>query len=186
MVSGKMVLWLVLYGISVAASFIFGRFFCSYLCPMNSSMKVANTLRKKKQNKIIDMKWAHFIPFISLILSLLIMLISKKGFDINIPLLLIFVPLSFLYALFFSSSTWHNYLCPYSIALKFGGARSMYSYKVDEAICIGCKQCMKACNVGAITFNSETKKAVISPTLCHVCGDCVPSCKVGAISYTKN
>ncbi len=185
MVSGKMVLWLALYAISVAISFIFGRYFCSYVCPMNTGMKVAHTIKKKKKQPIIKMKWANFIPFISLVVSLLIMLISKRGFNINIPLLLIFVPLSFLYALFFSSSTWHNYICPYSIALKVGGSRSLYRYKVDEEICIGCKQCLKACNVGAITFNSETKKAIINPTLCHVCGDCVPSCKLGAISYSK-
>ncbi len=186
MLSGRMVLWLGLYVLAVASSFIFGRFFCSYVCPMNSSMKAVNTIRGKKQNKIINMKVANFIPFISLVISILIMVVSKKGFQVDIPLLLIFVPLSFVYAFFFSSSTWHNYLCPYSIALKLGASHSMYTYKVDENICIGCKQCLKACNVGAITFNSESKKAVISPTLCHVCGDCVASCKVGAISYTKN
>jgi len=186
MLSGQMVLWLALYGVAVGSSFIFGRYFCSYVCPMNSAMTISNKMRNKKQHKIINMKFATLIPFISLVISLGIMMISKNKFEIDIPLLLIYVPLSFVYALFFSSSIWHNYLCPYSIALKLGGAHSIYQYKVDEQLCIGCKQCLKSCQVGAITFNSESKKAIISPTLCHVCGDCVASCKVGAISYTKS
>ena len=186
MLSGKMVLWLVLYAIAVGSSFIFGRYFCSYVCPMNSTMTIANKIQNKKQHKTINMKIANFIPFISLVISLSIIMGSKKKFEIDIPLFLFYVPLSFVYALLFSSSIWHNYLCPYSIALKLGGAHSIYQYKVDEQSCVGCKQCLKSCQVGAITFNNESKKAIISPTLCHVCGDCVDSCKVEAISYIKS
>lgn len=186
MLNGKMVLWLALYAFSVASSFIFGRYFCSYVCPMNSAMGLSNKLKKKDTTKkVINLKLADFIPFLSLIATVLIMAITKKQFKLNIPLLLIYVPLSFLYALLFSSSLWHNYLCPYSILLKLGGSHSLYQYRVDESSCIGCKKCLKACKVGAMSFNSETKKAIINPTLCHVCGDCADVCNVRAISYSK-
>ena len=186
MLNGKMIIWLALYGFTVVTSFIFGRYFCSYICPMNTAMRISDTITKKSKIKIINMKLANFIPFFSLLVSILIMLITKKKFHMNFPLLLIYVPLSFVYALFFHSSTWHNYLCPYSIALKIGGNHSLYHYKVDESTCIGCMKCVKTCQVGAIKFHKDTRKAVINPALCQVCGQCVGSCKVNAIKYTSS
>jgi NAD-dependent dihydropyrimidine dehydrogenase PreA subunit len=113
------------------------------------------------------------------------MLITKKKFHKELPVLLILLGISFIYGLFFSSSTWHNYICPYSILLKGGGKLSLFSYRVDESGCIGCKKCVKECPVNAINFDEVTKKAHINTSLCHQCGHCSSVCPTQAISYRK-
>ena len=36
--NGKVVIWLVLFGVSLMAALIFGRIYCGYACPMNTLM----------------------------------------------------------------------------------------------------------------------------------------------------
>jgi len=43
----KIQLWLLVYGIGILLSFFYGRIYCGYVCPMNSSMHVVVKLAKK-------------------------------------------------------------------------------------------------------------------------------------------
>jgi indolepyruvate ferredoxin oxidoreductase alpha subunit len=52
--------------------------------------------------------------------------------------------------------------------------------KVDEAKCIGCKKCITV-GCPAISFNKESKKAVIDPNTCVGCEVCAQVCPVKAI-----
>ncbi|MDH7501972.1 MAG: CoB--CoM heterodisulfide reductase iron-sulfur subunit A family protein [Verrucomicrobiota bacterium] len=47
--------------------------------------------------------------------------------------------------------------------------------------CSGCKSCIPLCPYTAISFNEETKKAVINEALCKGCGTCVAACPSGSI-----
>ncbi len=53
--------------------------------------------------------------------------------------------------------------------------------RVLEDNCSGCKNCIGLCPYLAITFDDETKKAVINEVLCKGCGTCVASCPSGSI-----
>lgn len=53
--------------------------------------------------------------------------------------------------------------------------------RVREDDCSGCKNCIGLCPYTAITFDDETKKAVINEVLCKGCGTCVASCPSGSI-----
>jgi len=55
-------------------------------------------------------------------------------------------------------------------------------YAVDPAKCTGCRRCLPACAVKAISMVSY--KAVIDPEKCTGCGTCVSWCPRGAI-YKK-
>jgi Na+-translocating ferredoxin:NAD+ oxidoreductase subunit B len=52
---------------------------------------------------------------------------------------------------------------------------------IDEAWCIGCTLCIKACPVDAIVGASKFMHTVIDP-LCTGCGLCIPVCPVDCIS----
>ena len=52
--------------------------------------------------------------------------------------------------------------------------------KINKQKCTGCKKCIKACPVDAITLKS--KIAVVNKNLCIDCGACVKVCPKSAIS----
>ena len=71
---------------------------------------------------------------------------------------------------------------------------SSFIAQVDEAQCVGCKQCVKACHVNAIemtpveTSDSDGKqrsKAVIDESICLGCGVCVLKCSTGALKLVE-
>lgn len=181
---GAMVLWLALYGVSVILSFFFGRFYCGYICPMQSAMRLSQKIRGKNRLKALNTTLVRYLPFVSLLIAALIMIGGKKALNVQLPVLLIYLALSFLWTLAFSSSSWHGYLCPFSILLKAGGKRSRKHYAVESDTCIGCRKCVKVCPANAITM--VDRKAVIDPALCISCGACAEACPVTAISYRSH
>jgi heterodisulfide reductase subunit A len=53
--------------------------------------------------------------------------------------------------------------------------------KVEEALCVGCGECILSCPYSAIDRNANGK-AEINPALCHGCGTCAATCPSGAIT----
>lgn len=51
--------------------------------------------------------------------------------------------------------------------------------RVDDAQCVGCRECIKVCNADAIVFISN--KAVIDLTKCIECLKCIEACPYDAI-----
>lgn len=50
-----------------------------------------------------------------------------------------------------------------------------------EKLCRGCKRCVNACPVQAITMLSQL--AVVDPKVCIECETCMESCMHGAITF---
>jgi len=59
--------------------------------------------------------------------------------------------------------------------------RAEYVAKVDPEECAGCKECMRICQFGAVTYSASNKKAVIDQVWCYGCGVCRSVCKKNAI-----
>jgi heterodisulfide reductase subunit A len=53
--------------------------------------------------------------------------------------------------------------------------------QVDEALCVGCGECLLSCPYSAIDRNIRGK-AEINAALCHGCGTCAATCPSGAIT----
>jgi ferredoxin len=60
--------------------------------------------------------------------------------------------------------------------------RAEYAAKVDPEKCIGCRQCMRVCQFGAIGYSAATKKSVVDPRRCYGCGICRAACSREAVS----
>ncbi len=59
--------------------------------------------------------------------------------------------------------------------------RAEYVAEVDPDKCVGCRQCMRVCQFGAVTYSPSNEKAVIDQRWCYGCGICRSLCKTDAI-----
>ena len=59
--------------------------------------------------------------------------------------------------------------------------RAEYVAELDPDLCTGCRQCMTACQFGAIGFSALDRKASVDQRSCFGCGVCRSACPHGAI-----
>lgn len=185
--NGKMMLWLFLFGVSLIAALLFGRIYCGYACPMNTLMIPVEWISKKLKLQTNNApRWLKngMLPWLALIVSIVIMMLSKKVFKKNIPLLLIWVGISLIVTLRYKPNVFHNLICPFGALQRVFGKYAFLSRRVDKDTCIGCKLCEKVCPSDAIRVN-EDKKAETSSTLCLQCTNCQQVCPKNSISYIK-
>ncbi len=62
--------------------------------------------------------------------------------------------------------------------------KAEYVAEVDPERCNGCRQCMRACQFGAMGYGVALEKVVIDPRRCYGCGICRSSCTRDAIVLT--
>jgi Pyruvate/2-oxoacid:ferredoxin oxidoreductase delta subunit len=60
--------------------------------------------------------------------------------------------------------------------------RAEYDARVDPEECAGCRECLRLCQFGALTYSASNKKAVVDQRWCYGCGVCRSVCKKNAIS----
>jgi len=183
---GQMTLWLALVGAGLLVSLIFGRIYCGYVCPMNTLMIPTNWIAKKlKFQTKKTPKWLGngYFAWIALVVSVAAMLLLKQLFQINLPVLPIWLAVSVIVTLRYRPSVFHNLLCPFGALQKLFGRFAKQRKRVDESACSGCKLCEKVCPSDAITVGGDNKKAAIETALCHQCTSCAKVCPAGAIHY---
>jgi NAD-dependent dihydropyrimidine dehydrogenase PreA subunit len=59
--------------------------------------------------------------------------------------------------------------------------RAEYVAEVSPDECTGCRECMRVCQFGAVTYSPSNKKTVIDQRWCYGCGVCRSVCKKNAI-----
>ena len=186
--NGKVVLWLALFGAILVIALIFGRIYCGYVCPMNTLMIPIEWLSKKLKLQTADApKWLKngYFKWITLGISIAVMLLSKRLLHIDLPILPFWLVMSILITLRYKPAVFHNLICPFGALQRSFGRFARLSQKVDKDACVGCKLCEKACPSNAIVVFSEDKKAVINTALCHQCIKCQQVCPKDAIHYSK-
>lgn len=188
LINGKVLLWLALFGTSLLAALIFGRIYCGYVCPMNTMMLPVEWLSKKLNLQTESSpKWLGngYFSWITLVISVAAMLLSKKLLHMDLPILPVWLVISVLMTLRYRPAVFHNLICPFGALQRIFGRFSRISKKVDKNACIGCRLCEKACPSNAIAVVREDKKAIINTSLCHQCANCQEVCPKEAIHYTK-
>ena len=185
-VQSKPMLWLVLYVIGLITTFLFGRYYCGYICPMNTIMRPIDWLAKKLgiQTKTTPRflesgKFAWFTLFASLAVVLVIRRVAGRQF----PVLVVWLVLAALITLRYRPAVFHNLICPFGAPLKLVGNYSRNSQYVNPEDCIGCGKCIKPCPSNAITIPKGSRVAQIETNICHQCQDCRAVCPENAIKY---
>jgi ferredoxin len=60
--------------------------------------------------------------------------------------------------------------------------RAEYVAQVDWDLCTGCRQCMRVCQFGALTYSAAAGKCRVDVQYCYGCGVCRAACPKGAIA----
>ncbi len=186
--TGKVMLWLGLFAVSLLAALIFGRVYCGYACPMNTLMIPAEWISKglKTQRRQAP-KWLKdgYFSWISLLVSIAATFVTKKFLHVDLPILPIWLVIAIIITLIYGPAVFHNLICPFGALQKVFGRFARLSERVDQSACIGCKLCEKVCPSDAILVSGENKKADINAALCHQCTNCQQVCPKSAIHYSK-
>lgn len=59
--------------------------------------------------------------------------------------------------------------------------RGEYVALVDPGLCVGCRECLRLCQFGALSYSVANQKVVVDQKWCYGCGICRPNCKKEAI-----
>ena len=180
----KVQMWLPVFGVGIVLSLVFSRFYCGWMCQMNTIFRPINWIYGKlgiKRLKTPGFFKYKAVRYIILALMLGSMVLTMK-LQIKINLLLYIIITSVAVTLIFEESFWHSHICPYGTILSLSSRPSKYSVKIDEDSCTGCGLCQKVCPAEAIV-TLDTGKRRITKNSCLSCFKCQEVCPPMVISY---
>lgn len=77
---------------------------------------------------------------------------------------------------------WCNRVCPVGTLLGLVSRFALFHVRVGDAKCVKCGLCAKRCDKGALAVRDDRTIAV-DPSLCVTCGNCVGICGKGALKW---
>ncbi|MGE4464369.1 MAG: 4Fe-4S binding protein [Spirochaetia bacterium] len=181
-ITGKVQIWMAIFVASVLLSMLFSRFYCGWICPINTVIKPITYLKKKLRIK--SLKTPSFLKngvvriiVLAAFLALMAMVFRTGK---KLPVLPALVGIGFFFSLFFEEALWHHWLCPYGAILSLPSRAARKAMVIDPNLCTNCTRCAKVCPSQAIV--KEEKHRIIKNE-CLVCGACERVCTKGAIKY---
>ncbi len=182
---------LVLFLSVVAAAFIFGRIYCSTICPFGILQEFADLVfskiskRKNTAQKNYGFKYiVSAVTFGTLIggTALLIRYIDPYtifGSFISLSIFGIIMALAILALVFFKNRFFCTNICPVGAVLGLISKFSLNKIYIKKDSCVSCGLCAKSCPSGCIDFKEKT----VDNETCIKCFRCLKECKKDALSY---
>lgn len=167
-------------------TFVFGRFFCGYVCPIGAVQELMSRL-PVKQKRIRDRKTVMIVHVFFFILFLLLGLVFSvnmldyvgiSGF-FNLQLTSLF-SLVFVLVLFLSVVVYRPFcrlVCPYGLLLSFAALKSVFQLKRNEN-CVDCGICEKECPTDEAMVDAFKQE-------CYLCMRCSEVCPKEGLSYKR-
>jgi len=181
----------------VILTFILGKAFCGYICPLGTIQSLMNKLARKlhiKQIKIPEKldKPLRLVKYF--VLFLVVFLTYKAGELIIRPydpwaafmhltsgtevfeefLIGVIILIALLIASMFVERAFCRYLCPLGAALSITSRFRIFNIKRNPSSCINCKACTRNCPMGLDVLSSDS----VSKSECISCGECISTCPV--------
>lgn len=180
---GKVQIWMAVFGGSLLLSIYFGRFYCGYICPINTGMEVIDGHADKNKRKRKSVPKIFKNPIIRYgILALFLgtmFIVFKTGK--NFPVLPVLFASGIILTIFYRPEFWHRYLCPYGSLLSIFSRFNKRSYKVYNENCIKCGICVKICPSDVFIWEDRKEYPIIIQNECLQCGKCATACPTDSI-----
>ncbi len=182
-VIGKVQLWMGLFLLGIITSFLLGRIYCGWICPINTVMIGVTWIKKKmfikglKIPQSLTKPWVRFLALGFFIAIFIFTMSTGKKLPVLPALFAIGVLLTF----FFPEKLWHHYLCPFGTIMSFSASKARHSINIRAEKCNNCGFCDRVCLANAIDKNDKYHSIIKSN--CLVCMECLRKCKQNAISY---
>ena len=174
--------WMKVVLATVVLAIPFGRFYCGWICPTNTLMRVSDWIGKKlkvKVDRIPKVLRPGWVPYVLLVLLVASFVLNARR-GVKLPFIVILSALAFVLTLRYRPEVWHRYLCPFGVLYGVTGRFALLSMRVNER-CTGCGLCRRVCPGEAVTI--ESNRASIGPQYCLECLDCIALCRRDAITY---
>lgn len=176
-------IWMGIFGVFLLLSMMFSRFYCGYICPINTVMKPISFL--KRIFKVPNVNSPKFLKhpstrYISLFLVVGLLAFSMITGD-ALPILPLLVLIGAMVTLIYDESLFHRHLCPYGTLLKVASKPTKKAVSINEDACINCGKCKKVCPTEAITKHTSFHR--INKQECLTCFACARACPINVIAY---
>lgn len=181
------VLSLILFLAITGLTLLFGRFYCSCLCPFGIMQEIFSLISKKKKAPIKNYPIKYFILAVSfgflvggttfIIKYIDPYTIFSSSFNLTvfgIVALVLVLILTLFKNRFFCSN-----ICPIGAILGLISKFSINKIYIDKKTCVSCSMCEKACPTGAI----NSKEKFVDSEICINCMKCLGECKLNGIHY---
>ncbi len=191
----------ILMGIVLALTFVFGRVFCSHLCPLGALQEWMRSFgRKLGIRKDLELprnidKYARYLKYAVLVLVIYFSYVTGdlifRGYDpfnalmhlgeefeekiAGYSILTVIV-----FASVFSKNWWCRYFCPFGAAMGIIRKFSPFKISRNEQSCISCHKCDEVCPAGLDISNVKE----VNSADCISCLGCVKNCPKSSLKAT--
>lgn len=181
--NGKVQFWMGLFLLGIAASFLFGRIYCGWICSINTALIGVTWIKEKLHiksvpvPKLLSNSWVRYLALALFVAILIFTVVTGKKLPVLPALFVIGTMITFI----FPEELWHRYLCPYGTMLNLSSAKAKHGMQINEDLCNNCGACRRVCPAKAV--EKAERNHTINKSDCLVCMKCQPNCRKNAILY---
>lgn len=187
---------------------VFGRIYCSVICPMGVYQDVVSILSSRRKGKALRFSWSAekrilrygvwtlyvlaivfgvhafvtlLAPYSAYGRMIQAVMSPSKLYAVSIVTVAVAL-LTFALITFLSwrgGRTWCNTVCPVGTTLSFFSRFAIFRPVIDASKCRNCHLCEKKCKASCINIETHS----IDYSRCVDCFDCIDNCRHGAVGY---